>query len=90
MVVCYAPHACARTAADRSFRADELNIVRDVLDGIRYRRVDSAWMLSAFFNSLERWLTAHSKVSELPSIGGRHTARQRWRSPMRIREEPTH
>ncbi|BGP47733.1 hypothetical protein JCM10450v2_003598 [Rhodotorula kratochvilovae] len=37
--------------------------VRAVLEGIRYRRIDSAWMLIAFFNSLESWLVQHPKVN---------------------------
>lgn len=41
---------------------EDPEVVRDVLDGVRYRRVDSAWMLVAFFNSLETWLVEHPKV----------------------------
>uniref|UniRef100_A0A0K3C9D3 BY PROTMAP: gi/342319958/gb/EGU11903.1/ RAD51-like protein 2 ISS [Rhodotorula glutinis ATCC 204091] n=1 Tax=Rhodotorula toruloides TaxID=5286 RepID=A0A0K3C9D3_RHOTO len=40
----------------------EPDIVRDILSGIRYRRIDSAWMLFALFNSLETWLAAHPKA----------------------------
>ncbi|GAA5968879.1 hypothetical protein JCM11641_000765 [Rhodosporidiobolus odoratus] len=36
--------------------------VREVLDGIRYRRIDSVWMLVAFFHSLETWLAEHPRV----------------------------
>ncbi|GAA5901696.1 hypothetical protein JCM6882_006044 [Rhodosporidiobolus microsporus] len=37
--------------------------LREVLEGIRYRRVDSAWLLVAFFISLESWLEEHPKVN---------------------------
>ncbi|GAA5849805.1 hypothetical protein JCM8547_000568 [Rhodosporidiobolus lusitaniae] len=37
--------------------------VQEVLEGIRYRRIDSAWMLVAFFNSLETWLSQHPRVN---------------------------
>ncbi|BGP15727.1 hypothetical protein JCM10213_007978 [Rhodosporidiobolus nylandii] len=37
--------------------------VREVLDGVRYRRVDSTWMLVAFFSTLETWLAEHPRVN---------------------------
>ncbi|GAA5894987.1 hypothetical protein JCM8208_000079 [Rhodotorula glutinis] len=37
--------------------------VQAVLEGVRYRRVDSAWLLIAFFRTLESWLEAHPKVN---------------------------
>ncbi|GAA5834720.1 hypothetical protein JCM11251_003642 [Rhodosporidiobolus azoricus] len=37
--------------------------VREVLEGTRYRRIDSAWLLVAFFISLETWLANHPKVT---------------------------
>ncbi|GAA6024233.1 hypothetical protein JCM10207_006966 [Rhodosporidiobolus poonsookiae] len=39
------------------------SIVSDVLDGIRYRRIDSVWMLVAFLHSLETWLAQHPHVN---------------------------
>ncbi|GAA6027759.1 hypothetical protein JCM8097_008020 [Rhodosporidiobolus ruineniae] len=49
-------------AAHHGYEEDP-QILRDVHDGIRYRRVDSAWMLVAFFNSLETWLAEHPRVN---------------------------
>ncbi|TNY21922.1 RAD51-like protein 2 ISS [Rhodotorula diobovata] len=37
--------------------------VQGVLEGIRYRRIDSAWLLVALFRSLESWLAEHPKVN---------------------------
>ncbi|GAA6051786.1 hypothetical protein JCM3770_004971 [Rhodotorula araucariae] len=41
----------------------DASFVRVVLEGIRYRRIDSAWMLVAVFNSLDSWLMDHPKVT---------------------------
>ncbi|GAA5964110.1 hypothetical protein JCM21900_004510 [Sporobolomyces salmonicolor] len=32
------------------------------LEGLRYRRIDSAWLLVAFFNMLETWIADHPNV----------------------------
>ncbi|GJN88985.1 hypothetical protein Rhopal_001956-T1 [Rhodotorula paludigena] len=40
----------------------EAGLVNEVLEGIRYRRIDSAWTLVAFFQTLESWLMEHPKV----------------------------
>ncbi|GAA5968910.1 hypothetical protein JCM11641_000777 [Rhodosporidiobolus odoratus] len=44
------------------FTTDDELSVREVLDGIRYQRVDSVWMRFAFFHSLEAWLVDHPRV----------------------------
>ncbi|BGP15712.1 hypothetical protein JCM10213_006117 [Rhodosporidiobolus nylandii] len=42
---------------------DDGSKVREVLNGVRYRRIDSTWMLVAFFNTLETWLAEHPRVN---------------------------
>ncbi|GAA5924680.1 hypothetical protein JCM3775_005443 [Rhodotorula graminis] len=37
--------------------------VQAVLEGVRYRRIDSAWLLIAFFRTLEGWLQEHPNVN---------------------------
>ena len=41
---------------------DELHSLKKVLDSLLYRRIDSAWLLVAFFNTLETWLDENPEV----------------------------
>jgi len=45
--------------------ADHDSDAQAVLEGVRYRRIDSAWLLVAFFRTLEGWLEERPKVSPL-------------------------
>ncbi|GAA5837856.1 hypothetical protein JCM5353_006446 [Sporobolomyces roseus] len=41
----------------------ESHSLKKVLESLLYRRIDSAWLLVAFFNTLESWLDDHTEVN---------------------------
>ncbi|GAA5906402.1 hypothetical protein JCM5296_000446 [Sporobolomyces johnsonii] len=41
---------------------DDAEAAQAALEGLRYRRIDSAWLLVAFFNMLETWIADHPDV----------------------------
>lgn len=45
--------------------ADDPEVVRQVLEGIQYRRIDSDWLLQAFFLTLEEHLAERPEVRSL-------------------------
>lgn len=49
--------------AQVAHNGDDPEIVQEVLEGIRYRRIDSHWLMQAFFMTLEDYLVEHPKIN---------------------------
>ncbi|GAA5982229.1 hypothetical protein JCM10908_004793 [Rhodotorula pacifica] len=49
--------------AQAAHSGDDPGIVQEVLEGIRYRRIDSDWLMQAIFLTLEEYLAEHPKIN---------------------------
>ncbi|GAA5880640.1 hypothetical protein JCM3774_000561 [Rhodotorula dairenensis] len=48
--------------AQVAHNGDDPDIVQEVMEGVRYRRIDSVWLMQAFFMTLEGYLAEHPDI----------------------------